>query len=173
MIKQIRRQVLLITILLISFIVILCLKGGGLTKVIKDIEGVSIDVPKNFPSPVLIEEKDLKILSFNLKPHENSQRFILFFEIISSPSKIDFLKRMPYQDYKIENEEEENILINSREVSLKIISFETVRNCGSKEKFKLYAVEYYRGDKNNYLYILTFSMTKKGFLGVVKTLKCR
>lgn len=139
---------------------------------IKGPDGITIDVPRNFPQPTLKEEKDLKILSFNLFLHKDSKRFVHFFEFLISSTTVDFLKRLPQEGYQIGKNEKEVIVINGQDASLHTFALEITHPCGSKEKVKLYALEYHCAIKNKYTYILTFTMTKKGFVEIVKTLRC-
>jgi len=200
---------LFIMILAVLFIAGLYLQGGKLAKSIELLEGITINVPRNFPKVTLKEEQGLKILSFNLQPHKNSSRFVHFFEVISSPAKIDtfaahklspsglgkevplsinpetssslqtresrrvdFLKRIPQESYKLGKSDKESILINGQNINLETIDLEITHPCGSKQKTQLYVAECCCDNKEKYVYILTFTMTKKGFLEIVKTLKC-
>jgi len=169
--KKNRRWIFLLPMLILGLIGLFSY-GGKLTRLIELPDGITISVPRNFPRPVSKEEQGLKILSFNVQPHQDAKRFIHFFEIVSSPLKIDFLKRIPPIDFKIGKANIEKIFINGQNVDFNTVELEIILPCGSKEKTKLYALEYFCGPKNKHVYILTFTMTKKGFLEIVKTLKC-
>ncbi|MBU1998339.1 MAG: hypothetical protein ABIG46_06455 [Candidatus Omnitrophota bacterium] len=135
-------------------------------------EGITVSVPGNFPKHTLKQESDLRITSFNIQPHEKSLRFINFLEFIVSADKLDCLKRLPKEGYEIGNTNEEKLLINSQSVILKTIELKITHPCGSKEKGLIYALEYFCQPKDKYIYLLTFTMTKNGFLDIAKTLKC-
>lgn len=171
MAKKIRIGILVLLFIVILFLMELSY-GGKSMRLIECIEGITISVPKNFPQPVLTEEKEAKIVSFSIKPHQDSYRFIHFFEVILTSTKTDVLKRLPSHGYNLGKSYQEDILVNGEKVRVRTIELEISYPCGGKEKTQLYVAEHNCYSKKTFIYILTFTMTKKGFLEIVQTLKC-
>ena len=133
---------------------------------------ISISIPRNFPKFSLGAEGDARVVSFNIQAHEKSKRFIHFFEIIISPDYVDILKRLPQEGYKLSKSQKEELIINGHSAFFKSIDLEITRSCGSKEKTRLFLLETRCENKNLYIGIVTFTMTKDYFREIVKTLKC-
>ncbi len=136
-------------------------------------EGITLNVPRNFPKAAIKDKDGIRNISFSMKPHQGSQRFVHFFEIILSPKEFDFTTILPESGYRLGKAAKEEISINEEKGNLKTAELEIIYSCGSKEKTKLYAFEHFCKAKNKYVSIITFTMTKKGFLDIVRTLRCR
>lgn len=168
-----KKKILIWTaILIIIFLIALFLEGGNLTKPIQGPDGITIHVARNFPRPSIIRKKDLSLLSFNLKPHEDSKRYINFFQLSVSSSAIDTTNLLPEKHFMREEKNKETIAVNGHTATLTTTPLEINLPCGSKETKQLYTAEFFCDRINKHIQTISYTVTKKTFLETLKTIKC-
>lgn len=171
-ISKIKIAVTLAVIFLLFVVALFLLGGVQMSRLVELTEGITVNVPANFPKAAVSKKGDSRIISFSIKPHKDSQRYIHFFEFVVSPDKADILKELPSGGYELSGIIQEDLQIGSQRAVLKTAKLDISRPCGSKEKAQVYALELFCQNKKSNIYLVTFTMTKKGFLDIVKTIKC-
>ncbi len=135
-------------------------------------DGISLGIPGNFPRLVMQEKDGVKSVSFSMKAHEGSKRFVSFFEIVLSDNESDVKCILPEEGYTTGKLTQEEFTIQGQKANLDSGELEITRPCGSKETATLYIFRFYYRAGNKYLTIVTYSMTKKGLLDILKTIEC-
>ncbi|HJO95379.1 MAG TPA: hypothetical protein QF753_18415 [Victivallales bacterium] len=139
-----------------------------------EFDGIQFLVPRNFPHAKQKTEKDDKILSFSLMPHENAKRYLHFFEVISTnKDSFDYTKLLPEKTYQINGKKEEYISIPlETDSTLKIVDLKITLPCGLKEEKKIYVYCYQSQINKKKFYFMSFTMLKKEFIKIIATVKC-
>jgi len=148
------------------------ISNGGPMKRIKLAEGISVAIPSNFPRPVESEDGAAKTISYSLRPHEGAPRFLHFFEIRLSreaPSPDQLLDSLGCE---IGDTETEEIIVGGRKTTLRATSITITLPCGSQEHATFYSWTCYCAEREMHVLIATFTMTREGFLDIVKSFRC-
>jgi len=146
---------------------------GRPMKPIEIAEGFTMAVPANFPHSVEWEEGPVKVISFSLKPHEQAQRFLHFFEIRLSPEELDPDLILADLGYEIVAKQVEEITVDGRKGVLTTTAITITLPCGSQQDATFYSSAYYCAERKTHVLVATFTMMRDGFLDIVTSLRCR
>ena len=135
-------------------------------------EGITVAVPPNFPHPVEREEGAVKAISYSLKPHEGAPRFLHFFEIRVSGEELDPDRILADLGYEIGDQQKEEITVDGRKSTLTTTAITITLPCGSQEHPTFYSWTCCCAERKTHVLIATFTMTRDGFLDIVKSFRC-
>lgn len=137
--------------------------------------GISMGVPGNFPKAVVTDDdRGNRSVSFSMRPHENANRFVSFFEIsVTNEKSTPVTEILPPKNHTLGTLSVETLKIPVGEVQLETVDLEISRPCGSKENLTLYMFNHFFSEKKKYLTVVTYSMTRQGLLDVLKSIKCK
>jgi len=146
--------------------------SGRFMKRIELAQGITMAVPRNFPRPAKREDGAVKAISYSLRPHEGAARFLHFFEIRLSSEELAPDGLLADLGYKVGEQQKEEILVDGRQGTFATTALTITLPCGTTQEATFYAWTCYCAERKTHLLIATFTMTRDGFMDIVKSFHC-